>query len=147
MDAVSRQLSVLRVRLNIVSERQQVQQLNSHLGIIPRYHEHSIYIILHHLLEPNLSPNAQILWVKAGNKMRAGKFLGGILSIQSLVKPVAAMTPNSIKKAAFSNTTRVPSRSSATTPPTPAVSCFPFQNPRCCIDYAVCECLNGWCCP
>ncbi|KAI1412126.1 hypothetical protein F5Y13DRAFT_200116 [Hypoxylon sp. FL1857] len=22
--------------------------------------------------------------------------------------------------------------------------CYPFEDPHCCIDYAVCECANGW---
>ncbi|KAI1159250.1 hypothetical protein F5B18DRAFT_36448 [Nemania serpens] len=79
--------------------------------------------------------------------MKAGTFLGGILSIPSLIRPGAAMAPISIKEVSFLNTTSTASRPGTTNPPTPAVSCFPFQDPHCCIDYAVCECANGWCRP
>lgn len=79
--------------------------------------------------------------------MKAGKFFGGVLSISSLVKPGSAVTPNSVKEVSFLNATSMASRTSPTNPPTPFVSCFPFQDPDCCIDYAVCECVNGWCQP
>ncbi|KAI1196917.1 hypothetical protein F5X97DRAFT_325010 [Nemania serpens] len=71
--------------------------------------------------------------------MKAGKFFGGVLSISSLVKPGSAVTPNSVKEVSFLNATSMASRTSPTNPPTPFVSCFPFQDPDCCIDYAVCE--------
>ncbi|KAI0184247.1 hypothetical protein EV127DRAFT_486331 [Xylaria flabelliformis] len=26
----------------------------------------------------------------------------------------------------------------------PASGCYPFEDPGCCINYAVCQCANGW---
>ncbi|KAI1773229.1 hypothetical protein F4818DRAFT_443583 [Hypoxylon cercidicola] len=25
-----------------------------------------------------------------------------------------------------------------------ASGCFPFEDPHCCVNYAVCQCANGW---
>ncbi|KAI0096073.1 hypothetical protein GGR51DRAFT_52183 [Nemania sp. FL0031] len=70
-----------------------------------------------------------------------GKLLGvGVLGIPFLVKSEAAMATDSTTAMSFPNTTTTATIPNSTIP---AIPCFPFQDPDCCIVHAVCECNNG----
>ncbi|KAI0438143.1 hypothetical protein F4803DRAFT_555339 [Xylaria telfairii] len=71
---------------------------------------------------------------------RAGQLLAGILGIPLLVDARVAIPPNFIGKPSFLNTTSTAGSPDSTSI---AIPCFPFADPDCCIDYAVCECNNG----
>ncbi|KAI0868937.1 hypothetical protein GGS24DRAFT_480509 [Hypoxylon argillaceum] len=73
-----------------------------------------------------------------------GKLVRSILGLSLLVKGAAATAPNRSVKTLFPNTTTAANSPESTEP---AIPCFPFQDPDCCVDHAVCECYNGWCHP
>ncbi|KAI0468087.1 hypothetical protein F4859DRAFT_517283 [Xylaria cf. heliscus] len=68
-----------------------------------------------------------------------GKFLSTALGIRLLVES-SATTPNLAVIPRFPNTTGIADNPDITSHVLP---CFPFEDPDCCIDYAVCECNNG----
>ncbi|KAI1147129.1 hypothetical protein F4825DRAFT_471853 [Nemania diffusa] len=69
-----------------------------------------------------------------------GKLVRSILGLSLLVKGAAATAPNRSVKTLFPNTTTAANSPESTEP---AIPCFPFQDPDCCVDHAVCECYNG----
>ncbi|KAI8945130.1 hypothetical protein F4801DRAFT_584705 [Xylaria longipes] len=71
---------------------------------------------------------------------RAGKLIASVLGILLLVEPGVAITSNFVVKALFPNTTSIVDSPDNTGR---AIPCFPFEDPDCCIDHAVCECTNG----
>ncbi|KAI1756314.1 hypothetical protein F4782DRAFT_526868 [Xylaria castorea] len=71
---------------------------------------------------------------------KVGKLVAGILGISLLVESGVAITSSFIVKASFPNITSISDSPDNTSR---AIPCFPFEDPDCCIDYAVCECTNG----
>ncbi|KAI0451174.1 hypothetical protein F5B21DRAFT_487985 [Xylaria acuta] len=65
----------------------------------------------------------------------------GILGIPLLAESGVVITSNFVGRPSFPNTTSIADSPDNTSR---AIPCFPFEDPGCCIDYAVCECTNGW---